>query len=435
MVISVEKTPRRQTAGKPARRRHKWTEEELQYFSDHYGIISDETLARNLNRSGLGYVAKKLGLKRRDNFYTASELGRVLGVDAQTIVKWFQLGFLRGTKAPIKTGMHRLWRFTHTNIIAFLRQYPWLIDLDSMPEHYFRSVVRREWERDPWYTCGQASPLLGVKAETTVRDYVVRGWLPAIEKPHGGVPGRAWVIKDSSVQAFLANDPRPESNHSTISEGRHRFLLESGQAAKVAIAWLTKCPSCGQQVEVTAPPHLLGSEVRERFIALHNGNCAHGSHCQLPTETPKGFSLSRETRARRRRKEADGQQPNLDMTAVEFSRLLSKLCQDIAQAVVDQLVNLKGPEHQSYGLVLDCGEPAPKLTHRQLKVFDYMAKGYLNKQIALELHYSVSEIKRIVALIIKKMDTTSRTHAVVKGIEQGILCLPITEGSDEKANQ
>ncbi|GAI77550.1 unnamed protein product, partial [marine sediment metagenome] len=37
-------------ADKPTRSGYKWTPEELEYVSTHYGLVSDKTIARNLNR-------------------------------------------------------------------------------------------------------------------------------------------------------------------------------------------------------------------------------------------------------------------------------------------------------------------------------------------------------------------------------------------------
>lgn len=286
---------------RPARYKHKWTPEELHYLSDHYGLLLDGTIACNLGRSvcGISWAARKLKLRRKDNLYTATELARVLGIaGSETVIGWVQRGWLKCRRGPLKAGLNRAWVFTEGTVAKFLRQRPWVVDLASMTEHYFRSVVEREWERDPWYTCQQAAPLLGVKADTTVQDYCSRGWLSADKNPQRG--GRSWVIRHSAIQEFLANDPRPQSNHYTISEARRRFLIEAGQASMLTITWIIRCPRCRQQVRIMAPPQLRGAEVRERFIRLHvNGNCEHSSYCLIPTETPKPGPLSRATRARR----------------------------------------------------------------------------------------------------------------------------------------
>lgn len=276
--------------GKPARSGHRWTPEELHYLSDRYGLMSDETLARHLGRSTNGIeeaAVKRLhGRRRSDNFYSASELARVLGLSASwRVVRWVEHGWLKGRKGPVSRGHIRMWSFREHSIVKCLRQRPWLVDLAFMPEHYFRSVVRKEWEWDPWYTSEQAAPLLGVTTTTSVLKYIHLGWLPAEKCP--GRRGTAyskwhWVIRQSAIQAFLANDPRPQNKYRALSESRRKLLLESSQASKLAVVWLTKCPRCGQEVRIAAPPQLYGPQVRERFIRLYvNGNCQHGSECLI----------------------------------------------------------------------------------------------------------------------------------------------------------
>ncbi|GAJ03399.1 unnamed protein product, partial [marine sediment metagenome] len=208
-----------QIADKPARSKYKWTPEELEYLSDHYGLVSDKTIACNLDRSvyGVAWAVYRLRLRRKDNLYTATALARALGIaEPETVIGWVQRGWLKCRKGPVKAGLNRVWVFNEKTVVKFLRQRPWVVNLKSMPEHYFRSVIRREWERDPWYTCQQAAPLLEVKAACTVEDYIHRGWLPADKKPHGC--HGAWIVRLSAIQALLANDPRPLSNHSTNNE-------------------------------------------------------------------------------------------------------------------------------------------------------------------------------------------------------------------------
>lgn len=277
---------------KPAQLGQRWTADEIHYISDHYGLLLDETIARNLDRSVRAVVRtaeQGLHIRRRDNFYSASELSRTLGLSdgqGRKVVGWVERGWLKARKGPTAGGrkrkggsLSRMWTFREASILRCLRRRPWLVDLASMPEHFFRSVVRREWERDPWYSISQLHSL-GTKK--TILHYIHRGWLAAEKKPCGGPNGGAWVIRDSAIEALLANDPRPRSKFKALSESRRNFLLESGQASKLAVVWLLKCPSCGQEVRVDAPPQLYGPQVRERFITLYvNGNCEHGSYCQI----------------------------------------------------------------------------------------------------------------------------------------------------------
>jgi DNA-binding NarL/FixJ family response regulator len=51
----------------------------------------------------------------------------------------------------------------------------------------------------------------------------------------------------------------------------------------------------------------------------------------------------------------------------------------------------------------------------------YIAKGYLNKQIAAELGISEQTIKNHVTSILRKLNANARTEAVVVAIKQGLI--------------
>jgi len=62
-----------------------------------------------------------------------------------------------------------------------------------------------------------------------------------------------------------------------------------------------------------------------------------------------------------------------------------------------------------------------QLTSREIEVLNYMAQGYLNKQIAFELGISESTIKSHVSAILSKLDANDRTEAVVIAIKHGLI--------------
>ena len=63
------------------------------------------------------------------------------------------------------------------------------------------------------------------------------------------------------------------------------------------------------------------------------------------------------------------------------------------------------------------------LTARETEILDYIAKGYLNKQIALILGISEQTIKNHVTSVLRKLNANARTEAVVVGIKQGIISI------------
>ena len=63
------------------------------------------------------------------------------------------------------------------------------------------------------------------------------------------------------------------------------------------------------------------------------------------------------------------------------------------------------------------------VTPRETEILNYIAQGYLNKQIAAELEISEQTIKNHVTSILRKLNANARTEAVVLSLKQGILTL------------
>jgi DNA-binding NarL/FixJ family response regulator len=63
------------------------------------------------------------------------------------------------------------------------------------------------------------------------------------------------------------------------------------------------------------------------------------------------------------------------------------------------------------------------LTPRETEILNYMAKGYLNKQIAVQLDISEQTIKNHVTSILRKLDANARTQAVITAVRKGIISL------------
>ena len=63
------------------------------------------------------------------------------------------------------------------------------------------------------------------------------------------------------------------------------------------------------------------------------------------------------------------------------------------------------------------------LTPRETEILQYIAKGFLNKQIAAELGISEQTIKNHVTSILRKLNANARTEAVVVAIKQGLITL------------
>ncbi|MBC8273833.1 MAG: response regulator transcription factor [Chloroflexi bacterium] len=64
---------------------------------------------------------------------------------------------------------------------------------------------------------------------------------------------------------------------------------------------------------------------------------------------------------------------------------------------------------------------ASPLTPRETEILNYMAKGYFNKQIAIELSISEQTIKNHITSILRKLDANARTQAVITAIKRGLI--------------
>jgi len=63
------------------------------------------------------------------------------------------------------------------------------------------------------------------------------------------------------------------------------------------------------------------------------------------------------------------------------------------------------------------------LTAREKEVLNYIAQGYLNKQIAIELGIGEQTIKNHITSILRKLNANARTEAVVIAIRQGLISI------------
>jgi DNA-binding NarL/FixJ family response regulator len=64
-----------------------------------------------------------------------------------------------------------------------------------------------------------------------------------------------------------------------------------------------------------------------------------------------------------------------------------------------------------------------QLSSRELEVLDLTAQGMSNKEIAKKLFLSVRTVKAHMGSIFNKMEVSSRTEAIVKGVREGLLKL------------
>ena len=64
-----------------------------------------------------------------------------------------------------------------------------------------------------------------------------------------------------------------------------------------------------------------------------------------------------------------------------------------------------------------------RLTPREIETLNYVAQGYSNKRIALELGLSEQTIKNFISAILIKLDADDRTEAAVIAIKHGLISI------------
>ncbi len=70
------------------------------------------------------------------------------------------------------------------------------------------------------------------------------------------------------------------------------------------------------------------------------------------------------------------------------------------------------------------------ITERETEILSYVARGFGNKQIAQALHISEQTIKNHMTSILRKLDASDRTHAVVMALQSGWIA---TSGRSERS--
>jgi len=74
------------------------------------------------------------------------------------------------------------------------------------------------------------------------------------------------------------------------------------------------------------------------------------------------------------------------------------------------------------------------LTPRETEILDHIARGYINKQVASKLGISEQTVKNHLSSILRKLDVTDRTQAVVLAMHNGWISSRGREPSESTTN-
>jgi hypothetical protein len=123
-----------------------WNNAEVEYLEANYHHVAIKALSRRLSRSetAVKLKAKRLGLRKYDEGYTAKSLAEALGVDPHWVLARIRSGKLRANqrrtdRKPEQGGDS--WLITDDAVLDLLREYPYDIDLRKVDSLWFTDLI------------------------------------------------------------------------------------------------------------------------------------------------------------------------------------------------------------------------------------------------------------------------------------------------------
>jgi len=123
-----------------------WSAEDEAYVEASFHHTSVKTLARKLGRSptAVQLKAKRLGLRKYDEGYTALSLAEALGVDPHWVLARIRSGKLRASRRHTERTAQQGgdgWLITDEAVVKFLRDHPYDIDLRKVDSLWFMDLI------------------------------------------------------------------------------------------------------------------------------------------------------------------------------------------------------------------------------------------------------------------------------------------------------
>lgn len=123
-----------------------WTAQEEAYLEGNFHHVSVKALARKLGRSptAMKLKAKRLGLRKYDESYTACSLSEALGVDPHCdgphpLGHKLRASHRRTERTAPQGGDS--WLITDGSVVDFLREHPYDIDLRKVDTLWFMDLI------------------------------------------------------------------------------------------------------------------------------------------------------------------------------------------------------------------------------------------------------------------------------------------------------
>lgn len=196
---------------RPWDRPEHWSMADVAYLEGAFGRVTDEKMAARLGRTvvGIRLKAKRLGLRKKDAGYTATELARLMGVDSSTVSKsWIRRGGLRSRRA-YRQGPNLIHLVADADVERFIQERGWWIDWAKVPaDSPFHALVMA----NRWFSAPELHQLTG---RMRAMDDVRAGLIPAQRR------GAHWYVSEVHLP-LIRSLPR---EHIAESVWRRRNIL------------------------------------------------------------------------------------------------------------------------------------------------------------------------------------------------------------------
>ena len=191
------------------------------------------------------------------------------------------------------------------------------------------------------------------------------------------------------------------------------------------VAEIEELPGCMTQAETLDEAFKAIEDARQVWI---QGTYEMGQDIPLPRDMEEysGKFVVRIPRSLHRNLVRVAKQEGVSLNQYIASLLAARVQWDITLSQVQSIPRPRTPEQilQSVEELFSERERATfvsPLTSRESEVLNYVAQGYLNKQIAERLGVSEQTIKDHISSILRKLNANARTQALRAGIKEGVV--------------
>jgi hypothetical protein len=133
---------RAQVLGLARTKEKPWLEKDVVYLETNLHRLSMAVLSRKLHRSvtAVALKAKRLGIRKSDEGFTARSLAQAFGVDDHKVVRWVELGLLKAARRNTERP-NDMYLIPDREVKRFVCTYPTEFDLRKVDQVWFIDLV------------------------------------------------------------------------------------------------------------------------------------------------------------------------------------------------------------------------------------------------------------------------------------------------------